>query len=105
MNSLEPLAHCRNVASLSLCYRYYFGTYSPELVQLFPPPVSQGRSTGNFYRLHDFSVTIPRCYKNVSIVSLFAQLDSGIICQECFPLTCDLDSLKSRINRINCRFY
>ena len=23
--SLEPLAHCRNVASLSLFYRYYFG--------------------------------------------------------------------------------
>ena len=26
--SLEPLAHCRNVASLSLFYRYYFGRCS-----------------------------------------------------------------------------
>ena len=25
--SLEPLAHCRNVASLSLFYRYYFITF------------------------------------------------------------------------------
>ena len=32
--SLEPLAHCRNVASLSLFYRYYFGRCSAELVPL-----------------------------------------------------------------------
>ena len=36
--SLEPLAHCRNVASLSLFYRYYFGRCSSELTQLFPLP-------------------------------------------------------------------
>ena len=30
--SLEPLAHRRNVASLSLFYRYYFGRYFPELL-------------------------------------------------------------------------
>ena len=33
--SLEPLAHCQNVASLSPSYRYYFGTCSSELAQLF----------------------------------------------------------------------
>ena len=32
--SLEPLAHRRNVASLSLFYRYYFGRCSSELAQL-----------------------------------------------------------------------
>ena len=95
MNSLEPLVHRRNIASLSLFYRYYFGTSSPELAQLVLPPVSQGYSDG----LHDFSVTIPRCYNDVLIVSLFAQLESGIICLKSFPLTCDLDDLKSRINR------
>ena len=33
-------------------------------------------------RLHDFSVTIPRCYKDVYVSSFFslAQLDSGILC-------------------------
>ena len=36
--SLEPLAHCRNVASLSLFYRYYFGRCSSELAQLVPLP-------------------------------------------------------------------
>ena len=29
--SLEPLPHCRNVASLSYFYRYYFGRCSSEL--------------------------------------------------------------------------
>ena len=43
--SLEPLAHRRNVASLSLFYRYYFGRCSSELAQLIPLPYFQGRST------------------------------------------------------------
>ena len=34
--SLEPLSHCRNVASLSLFYRYYFVRCSSELAQLVP---------------------------------------------------------------------
>ena len=38
--SLEPLAHCQNVASLSLFYRYYFGRCSSELAQLVPLPYS-----------------------------------------------------------------
>ena len=36
--SLEPLALCRNVASLSLFYRHYFGRCSSELAQLVPLP-------------------------------------------------------------------
>ena len=38
--SLEPLPHCRNMASLSLFYRYYFGRCSSELAQLVPLPFS-----------------------------------------------------------------
>ena len=38
--SLEPLAHCGNVASLSLFYRCYFGRCSSELAQLVPLPFS-----------------------------------------------------------------
>ena len=37
---LESLAHRRNVASLSLFYRYYFGRCSSELAQLVPLPYS-----------------------------------------------------------------
>ena len=42
--TLEPLAHCRNVASLNLFYRYYFGRYSSELAQLVPLPYSWRKS-------------------------------------------------------------
>ena len=69
--SLEPLAHRRSVASLSLFYRYYFGRCSSELAQLVPLPYSRGRCTRYSDRLHDFSVTIPRCYKDVYVNSFF----------------------------------
>ena len=72
--SVKPLAHCRNVTSLSLFYRYYFGRCSSELAQLVPLPFSRGRSTHYSDRLHDFSVTIPRCYKDVYINSFFPRI-------------------------------
>ena len=99
--SLEPLAHHRNLANLSVLYRYYFGRCSPELAQLVPLPFSQGRSTRYSDRLHDFSVTIPRCYKDVYVNSFFphtARLWNSLPI-ECFPFTYDLNSFKSRINR------
>ena len=55
--SVEPLAHHRNVASWSL----YFHRCSSELAQLVSLLFSWGRSTHYSDRLHDFSVTIPRC--------------------------------------------
>ena len=70
--SLEPLAHRRNVASLSLFYRYYFGRCSSELAELVPLPYSRGRSTRYSDRLHDFSVTIPRCYKDVYVYGMLS---------------------------------
>ena len=69
--SLEPLVHHRNVASLSLFYMYYFCRCSSELAQLVPLPYSRGRSTHYSDRLHDFSVNIPRCYKDVYVNSFF----------------------------------
>ena len=99
--SLEPLAHRRNVASLSLFYRYYCGRCSSQLVELVSLPYSQGKSTRYSDRLHDFSVTIPRCYKDVYINSFFlctARLWNSLSI-ECFPLTYDLSGFNSRINR------
>ena len=89
--SLEPLAHRQNVASLILFYRHYFGRCSSELAQLVPLPISRGRSTRFSVRLHDFSVTIPRCYKDDYVNSFFPRTarfwNSCPI--ECFPLTYD----------------
>ena len=96
--SLEPLAHRRNVASLSLFYRYYFGICSYELAELVPLPYSRGRSTRYSNRLHDFSVTIPRCNKDVYVNSFFprtARLWNSLP-MECFPLTYDLSGFKPR---------
>ena len=72
--SLEPLAHRQNMASLSLFYRYYLGRCSSELAQQVPLPFSQGRSTRYYDRLHDFSVTISRCYNNVYVNSFLVVL-------------------------------
>ena len=37
-SSLQPLSHRRDVASLSLFYRYFHGKCSSELQSLVPPP-------------------------------------------------------------------
>ena len=99
--SLEPLAHRRNVASLSLFYRYYFGRCSAELAELVPLPFSRGRSTRCSDRLHDFSVTIPRCYRDVYVNSFFPHMARlwNSLPIECFPLTYDLSGFKSTVNR------
>ena len=98
--SLESLANRRYVASVNLFYRYYFGRCSSELAQLVPLPYSRGRSTCYSDRLHDFSVTIPRCYKNTYVNNFFPRTARlwNFLPIECFPLTYDLNGLKSKIN-------
>ena len=102
--SLEPLAHCQNVASLSLFYRYYFGRCSSELAQLVPLPFSQGRLTRYSNRLYDFSVTIPRCYKDVHVNSFFPQTAKlwNYLLIECFPLTNYLSGFMSSLKKKGC---
>ena len=99
--SLEPLAPRRNVGSLSVSYRYYFSRCSSELAELVPLPFSRGRSTCYSDRLHDFSVTIARCNKDVYVNSFFPHTTRlwSFLHIECLPLTYHLNSLKSRITR------
>ena len=87
--SLEPLSHHQNVASLSLLYRYYFGRCSSKLAELVRLPYSRGRSTCYSDKLPDFSVTIPRRYKDVYINSVFpcTARPWNFLPLECFPLT------------------
>ena len=40
--SLEPLGHRKNIASLYLFYRYYFGRCSSKLAELVQLPYSRG---------------------------------------------------------------
>ena len=98
--SVEPLAHCQSVANLSLFYRYYFGRCSSELAQLVPLSFSRGSSTCYSDRLHDFSVIIPRCYKDAYVNSFSCTARPwNSLPIECFPLTYDLSGFKSRISR------
>ena len=85
----------------SLFYWYYFGKCSSELAQLGPLPSFQGRATHYSDRLHYFSVTIPRCYKDVYVNSFFPCTSRlrNFLPIECFPLTYDLNEFRSRINR------
>ena len=94
--SLKPLAHRRNVANLSLFYRYYFGKCLSELAL----PYSRGRSIGYSDKLHFFSFTIPRCYKDVHVNSSFpCTIRLWNYLSLCFPLTNDQNGVKSGINR------
>ena len=99
--SLEPLAHRRNVVSISLFYSYYFGRCSSDLTQLVPLPFSRCRSTRYSDRLRDFSVTIPIYSKDVYLNSFFPHTARllNFLPLEFFPLTYDLSGFKSRINR------
>ena len=86
----------RTPSSLSKCGQLK-SFLSSELAQLIPLPFS----TCYYDRLHDFSVTILRCYKDVYVNSFFprtAKLRNSLHI-ECFPLTYNLNGLKSRINR------
>ena len=99
---LRPLlAHRQNLARLSVLYRYYFGRCSSELAQLIPIAYSRGRSTRYSDRLHNFSVTIPRCYKDLYINSSFPRTANlwNSLPIEYFPLTCDLSGFRSKVNR------
>ena len=102
--SLESLAHRQNVVSLSFFYRYYFGRCSSELAQLVLLTYSRGRSICYSDRLHDFSITITRCYKEVYVNSFFPRTakfwNSLPICLLLtFDLNGFLNGFKSRINR------
>ena len=77
--SLEPLPYHRNVANLSLFYRYYFIRCSSELAQLVPLSFSQGRSTLTDCMIF-LSPFLDVTRMSIATVSFLAQLDSGILC-------------------------
>ena len=92
--SSEPLAYRRNIASLSFFYMYQC---SYELAELLPLPHSRGRSTRYSNRMHNFSITISSCYKDVYVNSFFPRntrslnftrliwlIFSGVMFHSCF---------------------
>ena len=79
--SLEPLAHRRNVVSLSLFYSYCFVRCSSELAQLVPLPYSQGVLLVILIDCMTFqSPFLDVTRISMSTVFYLAQLNSGILC-------------------------
>ena len=78
----------------------YFCRCSSELAQLVPLSYFRGNSTRYSDRLHDFSVTILRYYKDIYVNSFFPRTERlwNSLPIECFPLTYDLKGLKSRMH-------
>ena len=68
---------------------------------MVPPRCSQERSTSYSNRLHDFSVTISRYWKDVCVNSSFSRTARlwNSLPIDCFSLIDDLNGFKSRINR------
>ena len=112
--SVEFLAHCWNVTSLSILYRYYFGRGSSEQAHLVQFSYSRGSllvvlidcmifwlpflDMGIFLDIPRYFL---RCYKDVIVNSFFpctARLWNSLPI-ECFTFTYDLNGFKSRINR------
>ena len=75
---------------------YYFSKFSYELSGLVPLPYSCGWSICYSTRFLEFLVTNSGCYHNVYVKNV---CNSGIPCLQCFPLTWDLNDLKSRVNK------
>ena len=96
--SLEPLAHCRNIGSLSLFYRYYFGGCSLALAQLVPLFLEISPLVILIECMIFLSLFLDVTRMSLSTVSFLARLDSEIpLSIEFFPLR--LYGFKSRVNR------
>ena len=81
-----PLVPMLNVASLNLCIGIFFGRCSLEFAQLVPCCCSWGRHLLFILIDYDFSIFIPRCYKDVCVNSFFpptAKLRNYLL-KECF---------------------
>ena len=100
-NKLLPLSVGRDVASLSLFYRYYFGKCSSALCENVPKPKVFSRNTRRANPLTCYHVNIERTRTQgrsqsflVRTGHLWNQLPSS-----CFPAQYNLDSFKKRVNK------
>ena len=70
-SKLDSLSHRRNVASLSLFYKYFHGYCSSELSSLVPRLRTFKRSTRLATSSHQLTVQLPTCHKSLYSNSFF----------------------------------
>ena len=102
-SSLQALSHRRNVACLSLFYRYFYGKCSDELHSLVPPIREFPRSTrfAKSTTFHPYYLKLPRTRCRFHGNSFFPRT-AGIwntLSGECFPTEYNLGLFKSKINK------
>ena len=99
---LQSLLHRRNVASLSLFYKYYHAKCSAELADLVPPRRVNVRTTRFSERLHKYAVRPPLCKMNFYQFSFFPRTASlwNSLPPDCFPPQYNIGVFKSRVNRV-----
>ena len=90
-------------SQLKSFYKYYFGRYSFEQAELVPVLILVGALGASLAILLDciiFFISIPRCFKDIYVNSLFpgAATLSNSLPVECFLLNHDLNGFKLKIN-------
>ena len=93
--SLESLTHHRNVFCISITKVFCVGITLVDVLRV--------RSFRYSNRFYDFSVTAPRCYKDVGFFSCTVRPWNSLPV-ECFPLTYDQNAGKSRVSRYQLSF-
>ena len=100
-DSLQPLSLRRNVASLSLFYRYFNGHCSSELSACIPPPLRRARSTRLATHSHPYAVQLSNA--RVGRYSQSFMYATGQLWNclplSVFPSTYDLQSFKRNVFR------
>ena len=98
-DSLQSVSDRRQVASLSLYYRYYNNHCSAEVAQRVPPPMRRARGTRQSSQSHPYSVQLfnPRLdlYRHSFMHSASVLWNS--LPHTLFPDSYDLNSFKRRV--------
>ena len=98
---LQPLSHRRNVASLSLFYKYFNKKCSTELSSLVPRLRPRVRTTRQSSNAHPYTVQIPKSTKSLYASSFFPRTSNlwNLLPADIFPDSYDMDKFKSSVNR------
>ena len=100
-SNLQSLCHRRNVASLSLFYKYFHGYCSDDLKERTPSLKIFSRTTRFSSAAHPLTVQIPNSHKNLYSSSFFPRTAClwNSLPADCFPSDYDLQSFKSNVNQ------
>ena len=98
---LQPLSHRRDVASLSLFYKYFHGHCSEELASLVPSRKIFTCKTRLAAKAHEFTVEEPLISKNFRRSSFFPRTSRiwNSLSSDCFPPSYNLQSFKCSVNK------